>query len=60
MTDRERLIELLTSWGVGYYVIGNCVRCEQGTHARVGGYLGFLTEFDFDSNGKFVEMGAYE
>jgi hypothetical protein len=60
MTDREKLIELLTSWGVGYAEGNNYIRCEQGTHARVGGYMGFLTEFEFDSNGKFIQLGAYE
>ena len=63
----------LDSLGVGYVVepsevrgATTRIRCGIGAyesnqqHAKVGGYAGFYTSFEFDSAGNFIEMGAWE
>lgn len=62
-TDLERLKELLNDFGVEFSYFEDetkiLISCRQGD-IKVGGYSSFFTEFDFDKNGKFIEMGAYE
>lgn len=59
-TDKEKLIELLTEFGVGFELEeNNRVVCTQGKD-KVDGYHLFYTTFDFDKDGKFTEMGAWE
>lgn len=58
-TDREKLKNLLTEFGVGFEEDDNCVTCETG-HAKVGGYIGFFTVFEFDHDGNFVSIGVGE
>jgi hypothetical protein len=64
-TDLRRLEEWLETVGVEYVRQVNTVRqciyitTESGAKG-VGGYSGFCTSFEFDMNGKFIEMGAYE
>lgn len=60
MTDHERLIELLTSFGIepdqgkpGFVTL----RAKQG---NVEGYMGFLCQFAFDSDGKFLDVSIWE
>ena len=72
MTDYERLKQLLTNFGVGFtegkYEDQNnflnnysYIRCENDGSAKIAGYSGFGTDFEFDSNtGKFFQMGAWE
>lgn len=69
MTDFEKLTSLLAEFGVGYDVKENSAKgkvdgskhvvCEKGNE-KIGGYIGFITFFDFDCNGKFIRMGAWE
>lgn len=68
MTDLEKLKALLTGFGVGFEVIApedewqrQCivVHCECGEE-KVDGYPGFFTEFAFEMDGRFIEMGAWE
>ncbi len=68
MPDKEKLMQLFTEFGIGYednpegiekgkgYTI---IVCLQGK-AKIDGYGDFFTIFEFDENGKFVEMGAWE
>lgn len=63
MTDLERLRELLESFGVEFTendtLCEKEIVCEQG-RAKVQGYIGFCTIFQFYPDGKFRDMGAYE
>ena len=67
MNDKERLVALLRDFGVGFKEEETTskgeniiqVVCEQGSD-RVGGYRGFLTAFEFDRDGTFKTMGAWE
>ena len=67
-TDLDRTKELLDSFGVlytaeensivfGKYWFSDCPfpKCE-----KVDGYSGFYTAFDFDDQGKFLSVGAWE
>lgn len=67
MTDIEKLKVLFDEFGIGYST-GKCpsnslwhtaLSCEEG-HNKIDGYNGFFTDFAFDKNGKFIEMGAWE
>lgn len=64
MSDLEKLKALLDDFGVGYKTKstedgGTCIECAEG-HEKVSGYSGFFTNFYFDRDGKFVDMGAWE
>lgn len=73
MTDREKLVALLTEWGVGFegenaqrqrHSVGgsgedNSVILCQGD-AKIGGYSGFLAVFEFDDAGAFQQIGVWE
>lgn len=63
MTDKEKLISLLTEFGVGFSEEScdddSTITCEQGM-AKVTGYGGFATMFVFSPSGAFVSMGAWE
>jgi len=67
MSDLEDLKALLTRFGVGFTESKHRekkkdiyqVICEQGAD-KVGGYMCFVTVFEFDAEGKFIEMGAWE
>ena len=67
MTDLEKLKALLDEFGVGYscqqgtrdFATGHSLSCDQG-NAKVDGYYGFCTEFEFCADGRFVRMGAFE
>ena len=74
MTDKEKLIELLKSFGVpfkeercksnnGWYEgveFGNPLYEEWEESDKVSGYYGFYTHFEFDETGKFICVGAWE
>lgn len=68
MTDKEKLIALLTEFGVGFTEEEglnedrgevSIIECAEGSD-KVDGYVGFMTHFIFTLDGKFVEMGAWE
>ncbi len=69
MTDKERLLTFLDEMGIahtetkeGSVVFGDYYLHDQ-THIadeKEAGYVGFYTEFVFDSEGKLVEYGAFE
>ncbi len=68
MTDLEKMETLLREFGVGYQRFekiegkkGRIVQllCREGNE-KIGGYSFFCTTFDFDQDGKFEEMGAWE
>ena len=64
-TDYDKLKALLTEFGVQISEPGNgemeakVIGCYQGD-AKVDGRPGFFTEFAFDKDGKFLNMGAWE
>jgi hypothetical protein len=71
MTDLEKLTALLREWGVPYkqsaesddvdeFVSITVTRDLHAEHPKIGGYLGFLTEFKFSKEGSFLWMGAWE
>lgn len=73
MTDLEKLKNLLDEFGIVYDEapsedIPPNLRSEGGADITVyadggpknKGYLGFFTDFAFDKDGKFVEMGSWE
>lgn len=69
-TDREKLEALLNKWGVPFIpneydrnsiqVGTNFVDKRFQESDLVGGYTGFYTEFSFNDDGSFDQMGAYE
>lgn len=65
VTDYERVKAMLTEFGVEFTehksVKGDLtfLQCKSGSE-KVGGYSGFYTDFDFDKDGKFLGMGAWE
>ena len=59
MNDKEKLKALLTEFGVVFEEKDNNIVCRDGAE-KVGGYLGFFTEFEFDAEGKFISIGAWE
>ena len=59
MTDKEKLIQMLTDLGVGYEDDGRDVVCQAGNE-KVVGYPEFYTVFSFDDQGRFINMGAFE
>lgn len=60
-TDKEKLMALFTELGIGFKQdkTSNDVNCEQGD-AKIGGYRGFSTQFEFDAQGKFISMNCWE
>jgi hypothetical protein len=63
MTDCEKMKKLFTEFGIGFKEETLCGRptliCSEGS-AKVVGYSNFLTEFRFNPDGSFVEMGSWE
>lgn len=58
MTDKQVFSEMLTRAGIEFT---DEPLTTGGTKITVlGGYIGFFTEFDFDSDGNLLEVGAYE
>jgi len=62
MTDKEKLMTLLTEFGVEFQEDNddrNDIVCEEG-YAKVWGYWDFYTRFEFNKEGKFIQMGTWE
>lgn len=59
MTDKEKLESLLAEFGVGFEQENNEIICREG-RTMVAGYCMFFTLFDFNEDGSFKEMGAWE
>ena len=66
MTDYENFIALMDKFGVGYKVetlqaspIRYLVSMRHGDR-KVGGYEGYGVEFNFNIDGSFQVMGAYD
>jgi hypothetical protein len=62
VTDKEKLLALLGEWGVPSRTEDDNTVIVQvlDDSGKVGGYSGFFTAFDFDEDGTFVQMGAWE
>lgn len=64
MTDKDRLVELLQSFGIGFKAEAcddgkAAVICKEGM-PEVDGYQGFYVSFEFTESGEFVSMGIWE
>lgn len=61
MTDRDKLINLLLEFGVEFKVhdSDNDIICKEGDK-KISGYPSFYTLFEFDENGRFIAIGAWE
>ena len=75
MSDKDKVAVLLSELGIEFEVdtierMGSdwnlshpnarwAIRCVEGMN-RVEGYCGFITEFYFDADGKFISMGIWE
>lgn len=62
MTDKEKLIALLTEFGVDFEQTRKVADdlSSPGKSIKVEGHLGFYTLYEFNNDGSFKEMGAYE
>lgn len=61
MTDKEKLTALLTEFGVEWREKEDGIKCGgYKQYAKVTGYSGFYTLFQFDDNDNFVQMGVWE
>jgi len=59
MTDKEKLRNLFTEFGIGFEEWEGNIACCQG-QKKIVGYSGFETIFEFDSDESFLKMGAWE
>jgi hypothetical protein len=66
MTDKEKLAELLDSWGVphhenepGHVTVGSAPNVVEYSD-KVTGYGGFFTDFEFSESGEFLKIGTWE
>lgn len=73
MNDKQKLIKLLLDFGVPFkeqrckndrgwnegVEFGNLLYGRDESD-KVDGYSGFFTQFEFDENGKFICVGAWE
>lgn len=61
MTDKEKLEKLLTEFGVGWRNKPDGIKCGgSNTYDKIDDYSGFYTLFEFDAEGNFTSMGAWE
>lgn len=61
MTDKEKLTALLTEFGVEWCEKEYGIKCGgYKEYDKITGYHGYYTLFEFDKDGKFEQMGAWE
>ena len=63
ITDKEKLTNLLSEFGLDYsekHYKYNAIILEANSCDKLVGYGGFVCEFYFDDNGKFIEAGVWE
>lgn len=61
MTDKDKLIKLLTEFGVEWREKEDGIKCGgYKDRNKITGYSGFYTLFEFYSDGSFMQMGAWE
>lgn len=73
MSDLERLCKLFDDFGVKYkrdtdpfnkwqeiYIFQKEDLIDEDQSDKVHGYIGFYTVYQFDQEGRFISMGAYE
>jgi len=62
MTDKEKLCNLLTEFGVEWRENPEGIKCGgYNSYKKIEGYTGFYTLFTFEpETGKFINMGAWE
>lgn len=75
MTDKEKLQSLFSEFGIGYFSdddaqidvmygeTSHAVFLENpiaGRNEKIDGYGGFYARFNFDDDGKFVNVGLFE
>jgi hypothetical protein len=62
-TDLETLRDAFTKLGIEFeedkYMETSTLSLHANTR-KVDGYCGFHTEFNFDTNGRFIEAGIFE
>jgi hypothetical protein len=59
LTDKDKLCNLFDEFGIEYSQVQNVITIEAKTKG-VEGYGGFVTDFSFDENGKFIIAGVWE
>ena len=61
-SDKQKIMELLTSWDVPFYNDVECeiTVCNDRGVPTLAGYDGFCTQYEFNEDGKFIRMGAWE
>lgn len=63
MTDKEKLVNLFTEFGIEFEVTGSSeftfVTITTGTN-KVDGCVGFETGFSFNNNDQFMKVLIYE
>lgn len=59
MTDKQKLVALFTEFGIGFKEEGTQIVLNEGD-AHITGYSYFYTAFEFDEDGRFIEVGAWE
>lgn len=65
MTQEERFRALFAEFGIEWEqpettVQGHCYGVMAKDTPNVSGYVGFVAEFHFDHDGKFIEMELWE
>lgn len=61
MTDKEKLVSLLTEFGIEWRETSEGIKCGGwNTRAKIRGWSGFYTLFEFNEDDSFKVMGAWD